>query len=181
MTSTTKKLTAAAVAALSVQLVFLLAAAPAYAISTPVCTGTATIGSNTYTLSLSPCSPSGVALNTAVTATASTTDTTINEVGFHFFTPSGPEAGFSPVFQIGSSPFSSGAQTLNLPGTWIVTAWFYSPISKTTAIVTVDVSVQILVLNDLPLGTIAAASIALVGLVAVRRLSKTFTTVTPAR
>jgi len=184
MSNTVKKLTIAAVLLLSFQLVILLAFAPAGYATTPNCTATATDSGtgDTYTLTVSPCTASGVSSGTGVTATASTTDSSITYVWFNFYSPTSPS---TPTFQSGAlSTFSYGPKTLAIPGTWVVTAYFEQGSGLPASlvyVVSVNISVQILVLNDLPLGTIAAAGVALLGLVAVRRLSKTFSIAAPTR
>jgi len=144
-----------------------LAAAPAYA--TPDCTATGSIGSNNYTVTLSPCSSSGVALNTGVSAKGTTNDGTVTNVEFDFYNPSSVLT-YSPVVS-GSGTFTSASETLNAPGTWQVVAIFYAGSAIVTSVV-FDINVQILVLNALPFGAVAAAGIALVGFAVYRRYNR---------
>jgi len=178
MNSYARKFSIATLAATSLLLVFSFAISPAAYATIPTCTASATIGSTFYTVSLSPCSPSGVALNTGVSASATTNDGSITNVAFDFYNPTSALA-YSPTVS-GSSPFTTALETLNAPGTWSVVATFYAG-SAVIAHVIFDINVQILVLNELPLGAVAAASVALVGLVVVRRLSRTFSIAAPAR
>jgi hypothetical protein len=183
MNSSNRKLTIATVMAFSLQLVLLLALAPsAYATTPPTCTVSGTDGTYTYTLTLNTtpaCSNSGVPLGTPLTATATTNDPSVTAVSFYVYNPSN-----ALTYSSGQvNPFTFGPNALNAPGTWIVVANYWDPASSVRAVyvVTFDINVQILVLNDLPLGTIAAAGVSLVGLVAVTRLSKTFSTAIPAK
>ncbi len=176
MNSSAKRISIATLIATSFLLAFSVAVAPAAYATVPTCNGTATIGSDTYSLSLSPCSNSGVALNTDVVATGTTTNGAVTNVVFDFYNPSSTLA-YSPSVS-GSSPFTSPSESLNAPGTWHVVATFYE---GTTVVgnAVFDINVQILVLNELPLGAMAAAGMALVGLVVVRRLSRTFSLAAP--
>ncbi len=108
-------------------------------------------------------------MNTGVTATATTTDTSVTNVEFDFYNPSSVLT-YSPVVS-GSSPFTSPSETLNAPGTWQVVVTFYAG-TVAVANVVFDIQVQILVLNALPFGAVAAAGVALIGFFLVRRYSK---------
>ncbi len=154
-------------ALLLLSLTAFLAVAPVHAV--PNCSATGSLGGDTYSVSLSPCSSSGVPLNTGVVATASTTDTTVTNVEFDFYNPSSVLT-YSPVVS-GSSPFSTPTENLNAPGTWQVVVTFYAGTVAVTNVV-FDIQVQILVLNALPFGAIAAAGVALAGFFLVRRYSK---------
>jgi hypothetical protein len=183
MASSVKKLAATAFG-ISFLLVTLLALAPTtYAISPPTCTATTSYTGYTYTLTVAPCTSPGIALNTPVTATLTTNDPTVHYGTFFIFSPTAPS---TPAYQSGivsvvAGTASYGPNTLNVPGMWVVTAEFWSTVSPTIIVLKVDISVSVLVLSELPLGTIAASSIALVGFFTARRLSKNFLKAIPAK
>jgi hypothetical protein len=176
-----KRLTTAAVLGLSFQLVLLLALAPSTNAATPYCTVTTSPPSSTlyYTVTVAGCSTSGVALGSSVTATATTNDPSITAVWFNFYSPSTPTVATYSSGPV--TPFTYGPISLSAPGNWVVTAYFEQGLGTTAYIVSLDISVQILVLNELPLGTLAASSVALIGFFAVRRLAKNFSATIPTK
>jgi len=156
-----------AIPLLLLSLTAFIAITPAYA--APVCTATATEGSNTYTLTLSPCAPSGEPLNTLVTATASSSDVSIVRVDFVVTNP----AASTTTTPVTPAPFTDSFTT-NLAGTWNVHAVFCNSagacIDSPNDVI--SFTVQILVLNAVPLGVASVLAISLLGLVAFTRTRK---------
>jgi hypothetical protein len=140
---------------------FIAVATPAatYAISS--CTQTYDVGTNSYTLTLSPCTPSGVALNSHISMTATTNDGSIVRVDFLVLDPTFTPSTYTVT---GSSPFSNTI-VVSAPGTWYVSATFCNAAGYCTNsnADVISFTVQILVLNALPFGAVAAASIGLLG------------------
>jgi hypothetical protein len=158
-------------------LVFLLAglglvtaATPAFASGgIPSCTRTLDSNGYTYTLTVSPCSNTGVALNSVVTMTATTNDPSIVRVDFTVIDPT-----LTPTtYAVTPSPYTQ-AVTLSIPGTWYIHASFCTSAGNCfgSSFDVVSETVQILVLNALPLGTAAAFAVSLLGLVAYTKVKK---------
>jgi hypothetical protein len=184
MNSSAKKLTSISAIGLSLGLVVLLGLAPStFAVTNTVCTNSAldsTTG-NTYTISASlstTAACNNLPLGTTASLTATTTDTTVTYVDFLVTNPGGTQTTSGLIAPTSPSTWTYAAGTLNSAGTWTFAVEFYSAVGP-LYVLTVNISVQVLVLNELPLGTIAAASVALVGLVAVRKLSRNFSQVVP--
>jgi hypothetical protein len=172
MKSFTRKLSLLGTFALSFELLMLLGLAPTtYAISS--CSATNNYGGYSYTISINvPCS--GVALNTVATESTSTNNGAITSVVVQWYSSTNPS---TPQYTDGNvgTPHS-----LDIPGAWSILATFYHG-SVAVYNESADISVQILVLNELPLGTVAAAGIALLGFFSIRRLSKNFSLATPSK
>jgi hypothetical protein len=184
MNSSSKKLTTISAIGLSLGLVMLLGLAPSTFAASTVCTNSTydITTSNTYTISASlstSAACNSVPLNTVASLTATTTDTTVTYVDFLVTNPGGTTSSSGLVAPTSPSTWTFSAGSLNAAGTWTLAVEFYSAVGP-LYVLTVNISVQVLVLNELPLGTIAAAGIALVGLVAVRRLSHNFSQAVPA-
>lgn len=142
-------------------------AAPVYA-ALPVCTETTTFGGYSYSVTINSCSPSGIPLDTTVTATAKTTDPTIVVVGFNWTNPHGAVTSqrVTPSFPL---TFVSPGITLSVPGSWYLTVAFYSTSKAPVLTILVAFTVTFLVLDDLPYGTVAATLAALAGLALVTK------------
>jgi hypothetical protein len=149
----------------------LTAAAPALASGFPTCTGTQTSGGYSYTVTVTPCTSSGVALGSTVTLSATTNNLGVVSVEFIVANPALSTTTYTVS---GTSPFSYSPVTLNVPGTWYVYASFCDATGTCfhTATDYISMTVSVLVLNELPIGTAAALTVSLVGLVAYTRIKK---------
>jgi hypothetical protein len=147
----------------------IMTATPAFAYSPGYCTNSVPYGSYTYTASVTPCSgtPGNAPFGSTMTMKATTNDPSIVRVEFTVTSPSAA----STTYVTTSSPFTQ-TFSANEAGTWVISVIFCDSEGTCTGYDVVSFTVQVLVLNALPLGAVTALGVSLAGLVAYTRIKK---------
>jgi hypothetical protein len=152
----------------------IVAAAPAYATNPiPSCTRTLLENGYTYTLTLSPCPANSLG---TVSMTGSTNNPAISQVEFIVSDPTNTATTYSVT-----TPTSSGGYnyfmtsfSASIVGTYYVHAAFCTSTGAcfASSYDLISDTVQILVLNAVPLGAVAVTLISLAGLVVYQRANR---------
>jgi hypothetical protein len=152
----------------------IVAVTPAYATSPiPSCTRTLQENGFTYTVTLSPCPSNSVG---SITMTGSTNNPAISQVEFIVSDPTNTANTYSVTTStsLGGYNYFSTSFSAGVVGTYYVHAAFCTSTGACFASANdlISDTVQILVLNAVPLGAVAVTMISLAGLVVYQRANR---------